>query len=64
MRERIPTSELKEVTVGAARAEPALDKAPDADGFCRWTLELAPGDVRVLTLATTVDAASNVRLPF
>lgn len=64
VRERVPTSDLKEVTVGRVQAEPALDRAVDGDGFCRWTLELGAGDVRVLTLSYTVDAASHVRLPF
>lgn len=63
IRERIPTSELKEVTVGSVRAEPALDAPMDGDGFCRWSLELAPGDIRKLELRYAIDAASNVRLP-
>ena len=63
VRERIPTSELKEITVSAPRATPELDTRVDPDGFCRWTLDLAPGETRVLKLEYTVDAASNVRLP-
>ncbi len=63
VRERVPTSELKEVTVSAPRAEPALDAPMDADGFCRWTLEIAPGETRRLALEFTIDASSNVRLP-
>ncbi len=62
--ERVPVSELKEVTVSAPRAEPALDGPVDRDGFVRWTLELFPGDGRTLTLTYVVDAASNVQLPF
>ncbi|MEQ1506651.1 MAG: DUF4139 domain-containing protein [Myxococcota bacterium] len=64
VRERIPTSELKEVTVGAPTADPALDLPVDRDGFCRWTLALAPGEVRVVTLRWTIDAPSHVTLPF
>ncbi len=62
--ERIPVSELKEVTVSPPKAEPALDGPVDRDGFVRWTLELFPGDVRTVTLEYTVDAASHVTLPF
>ena len=64
VRERVPTSEIKEVGVSTPSAVPELDRAVDADGFCVWTLDLAPGDDRVLKLSYTVDAASNVRLPF
>lgn len=64
VRERLPTSELKEVNVSKPKAEPALDAPIDRDGFVRWTLELAPGDTRHLKLEYTVDAASNVRLPY
>lgn len=60
--ERIPVSELKEITVSAPRAEPALDGPVDRDGFVRWTLELFPGDTRTLTLEYTIDAASSVHL--
>lgn len=63
VRERIPTSELKEVTVSAPRAVPELDTRVDPDGFCRWTLNLAPGEIQVLKLEYTIEAASNVRLP-
>jgi hypothetical protein len=63
VRERIPTSELKELTVSAPRAEPALDAPVDPNGFCRWTLRLAPGETRRLTLEYTLDASSNLRLP-
>jgi uncharacterized protein (TIGR02231 family) len=64
VRERVPTSELKEVRVSAPTAEPALDAPMDDDGFVRWTLELAPGEQRTLKLSYTVDAAPNVQLPF
>jgi uncharacterized protein (TIGR02231 family) len=64
VRERVPTSELPVVTVSAPTADPALDVPMDADGFCRWTLDLEPGATRTLALTWTVDAASNVSLPF
>lgn len=62
--ERLPVSELKDTSVSAPKAEPALDGPVDRDGFVRWTLELFPGDQRTLTLEYTVDAASRVILPF
>jgi uncharacterized protein (TIGR02231 family) len=64
VRERLPTSELKEVQISAPRAEPALDVPVDKDGFVRWTLSLMPGEQRQLKVAYTVEAPSNVRLPF
>jgi uncharacterized protein (TIGR02231 family) len=64
VRERLPTSEVKEVQVSAPRAEPALDVPIDKDGFVRWTLSLMPGEQRQLKLVYTVEAAANVRLPF
>ncbi|MEZ4235842.1 MAG: mucoidy inhibitor MuiA family protein [Myxococcota bacterium] len=64
VRERVPTSELKEIRISAPTAEPPLDAAMDDDGFCRWTLPLQPGETRELKLTYTVDAASNVKLPF
>lgn len=61
--ERIPVSELREVTVSAPRAEPALDGPVDRDGLVRWTLELFPGDARTLRLEYALDAAAQVQLP-
>ncbi|HHO53186.1 MAG TPA: mucoidy inhibitor MuiA family protein [Deltaproteobacteria bacterium] len=64
IRERVPTGEIKEVRVGSIEADPVLSAGPDPDGFCRWSLELSPGQTRILTLRYTIDAASNVVLPF
>lgn len=62
--ERLPVSEVKEVSVGRPSAEPALSTGPDPDGFCSWSLTLKPGAVERLTLTYTVEAPSRVRLPF
>ncbi|MEQ1570543.1 MAG: DUF4139 domain-containing protein, partial [Myxococcota bacterium] len=64
VRERVPTSELVQVTVSAPSAEPALDRPVDPDGICRWTVPLSPGASRTLKLTYTVDASPQVRLPF
>ncbi len=64
VKERVPVSEVKEVTVNMPKAEPALTEDRDRDGFCGWTLVLEPGTTRVLELAYTVEASHKVRLPF
>lgn len=61
VRERIPTSELDEISV-TARGGPTGE--PTADGFWRWRLRLAPGDVRSVGLDYAIDAEGHVRLPF
>jgi uncharacterized protein (TIGR02231 family) len=63
IRERIPVSELAEVTVPAPRATPPCDSGPDHDGFCDWWLQLVPGQAQVLTLDYSVEAPSRVTLP-
>jgi hypothetical protein len=62
--ERVPVSELPQVTVGTLVTEPKPDAAMDGDGFLRWSLELGPGDHRVIELSYVVDAPSRVTLPF
>jgi hypothetical protein len=61
--ERIPVSELKEVTVGAPVAQPPFSTGPDRDGMGVWQVVLAPGDRRVLQLRYTVEAPAHVTLP-
>lgn len=62
VRERIPVSEIGEVTVQPPTATPPLDNGPDQDGLCTWRVALAPGEVRELNLAWTVEAPASVRL--
>lgn len=62
--ERLPVSEVKEVSVGRPTTEPALTHGPDQDGFCGWVLTLKPGEVQSLRLTYAVEAPSHVRLPF
>lgn len=64
LRERVPVSELDAVDVAPPSAEPTLSDGPDRDGVCTWRLTLEPRSVRELELGYTVEAASNVRLPF
>ncbi len=61
--ERIPVSELKEVSVGAPVAQPPFTAGPDRDGLGVWQVALAPGERRVLQLRFTVEAPAHVSLP-
>jgi uncharacterized protein (TIGR02231 family) len=61
--ERVPVSELSEVSVSVEDATPAAE-GPDRDGFLRWELVLHPGDQQTVTVTTQVRAASRVALPF
>ncbi|MTE17906.1 mucoidy inhibitor MuiA family protein [Streptomyces sp. TRM43335] len=60
--ERVPVSEISTVEVrlcgGACRPEP--DEDVDTEGMVRYTLRLAPGERREITLAYEVVAASGV----
>lgn len=62
--ERIPVSELKQVSIEVGDSTPALSRRPDQDGLCGWNLELGPYERRELELAYVVTASSKVRLPF
>ena len=62
LQERLPVSELKEVTVSAPEATPALHDV-SKDGFCTWRLGLQPGETREASLSFQVEASSHVRLP-
>ncbi|MCA9571135.1 MAG: DUF4139 domain-containing protein, partial [Myxococcales bacterium] len=62
--ERVPVSELKAVSVDLGTCAPALQRQPDRDGLCGWTLELGAGEIRELSMAYRVTASRNVRLPF
>lgn len=64
VRERIPVSELAQVTVSAPQATPPLASGPDADGLCAWRVRVAGGETRELTLTWTVEAAAGVSLPW
>jgi len=64
IRERIPMSELKEVKVAKPKARPLLQEGPDQDGLCTWELTLEPGAKQELELSYSVEAASNVKLPW
>lgn len=61
--ERVPTSELPEVTVTVETTAPKAE-GPDRDGFVRWALTVHPGDQHDLVLRYQVRAASRVVLPF
>lgn len=63
VRERLPVSELKEVTVSAPTAKTPFT-GPDADGFVRWTLTLGPRERRDLLLEYSLEANSRVTLPW
>ncbi len=61
--ERVPVSELTEVSVSLEDVTPPAT-GPDRDGFLTWELVLHPGDQQTITLTTQVKAASRVVLPF
>ena len=61
-RTRFATGLLLTTLLGACA--PALQRKPDRDGLCGWTLELAAGEIRELSMAYRVTASRNVRLPF
>ncbi|MCI0386780.1 mucoidy inhibitor MuiA family protein [Streptomyces sp. CNQ085] len=62
VRERVPVSEVSAVEVrlrgGACLPEP--DEGVDAEGMVRYTLRLAPGERREITLAYELTAAAGV----
>ncbi len=62
VQERIPVSEIKDVIVSDLEATPPTEA--DADGFCRWTFELSPGDHQQVQLSYVVKAGGRVHLPF
>jgi uncharacterized protein (TIGR02231 family) len=64
IRERIPVSELKEVKITQPKARPKLHDGPDRDGICTWELTLEPGAKQELELSYSVEASSNVKLPW
>ncbi|MCB9760627.1 MAG: DUF4139 domain-containing protein [Alphaproteobacteria bacterium] len=64
LRERIPVSELREVTVATPQAMPRLTEGPDADGLCTWRLTLGPRTTEEIAMKVKVTAASNVQLPW
>ena len=62
LRERLPVSEVKDVTVSDPEAIPPT--VADEDGFCRWVLDLSPGDSEHIQLEYVVAAGGRVHLPF
>lgn len=61
--ERVPISELKEVSVKLGEHSPALHAGPDADGMVTWRVGVQPGESREIKLSWRVEAPSHVRLP-
>ncbi len=61
IRERVPVSEISavEVRVRPELSDPAPDEV-DGDGIVRWTLGLAPGERRELSLTYEITASSAV----
>ncbi|MBI5515413.1 MAG: mucoidy inhibitor MuiA family protein [Deltaproteobacteria bacterium] len=59
--ERVPVSELKDLTVTAL--ELSGGRLDEADGAVRWSLELAPRGTQTLTLVYRLEAPSRVVLP-
>lgn len=64
LRERIPVSEFADVKVSAPRATPAPDGGPDADGILTWHIASDRGGTHEIKVEFTVEAPSNVALPF
>ncbi|MBX2801056.1 MAG: DUF4139 domain-containing protein [Myxococcales bacterium] len=62
LRERVPVSEIKDISVSDAEVLPAAET--DDEGFCTWSLELQPGDARTLEVSYVVRASGRVQLPF
>ncbi|MFP8959795.1 DUF4139 domain-containing protein [Streptomyces nanhaiensis] len=62
VRERVPVSEVSAVEVRLRRAAclPEPDEDVDAEGMVRYTLRLAPGDRREITLEYELTAADGV----
>lgn len=58
--ERVPVSELEEVTVKVVQGGGAI--LDEKDGFARFEIDLAGGATQELTLGYRVEAKSNVRL--
>ncbi|MFP8902861.1 DUF4139 domain-containing protein [Streptomyces atacamensis] len=62
VRERVPVSEVSAVEVRLRRAAclPEPDEGVDAEGMVRYTLRLAPGERREITLEYELTAADGV----
>jgi uncharacterized protein (TIGR02231 family) len=60
--ERVPVSELKDLTVTVL--ELSGGRLDDADGTVRWSLELSPGGTQTLTLSYRLEAPTRVQLPW
>ncbi len=61
--ERVPVSEVEQVTIDVKkkRSKPAPDEI-DANGMCRWTLDLEPHSHRDITLVWELGTAPGVNL--
>lgn len=80
LHERIPTSELEQIQISLVDkpgllkehyqtphdpyTQPKPDHGPDENGLLRWHIKLAPHDHQTLTLTYTIQAPSQVTLPF
>lgn len=62
VRERVPVSEVSavEVRLREKACRPAPDEGVDAEGMVRYTLRLAPGERREITLEYELTAAAGV----
>nr|WP_037910002.1 DUF4139 domain-containing protein [Actinacidiphila yeochonensis] len=64
VRERVPVSEVSAVEVrvghGRGRSDAPGPDGVDADGIATWTLDLAPGERRELSLRCTITASAAV----
>ena len=58
--ERVPVSELEEVTVEVDRRATAPRAEPDRDGFVRWPVDLAPHGHAELRLTYRVTRTRKV----
>ena len=62
--DRVPVSELDEVTVEVAPSPSGPPRAgPDEQGFVRWSMRLAPGQQLQLEVAFAIEKPDRVQLP-
>jgi len=59
--ERVPVSEVEELSIQGVTASP--EATPDADGFLRWALPMEADSQQTITLTYVLVAAPGVQLP-
>lgn len=59
--DQVPLARNEKITV-RVQAPPDREVQPDADGLLKWTLDLAPGAKRELTVKFTVDHPNDVNV--